>query len=105
VHSYVWTSPIYNNSGYKYYVVLLDDYTHHVWTFPIRHKSEVLPIIRSFFCYVHTQFGLRVLALQTDNGREYDSASMRAFLAAQGVVFRISCPYTSQQNGKAERVL
>jgi hypothetical protein len=58
VHSDVWTSPIYSTSGYKYYVVLLDDYTHYVWTFPIRQKSEVLPIIRSFFSYVQTQFGL-----------------------------------------------
>jgi transposase InsO family protein len=105
VHLDVWTSPIYSNYGYKYYVVLLDDYTHYVWTFPIRQKSEVLPIIRSFFSYVQTQFGLSVLALQTDNGKEYDSDAMRAFLALQGMVFRLSCPYTSQQNRKAERVL
>lgn len=30
---------------------------------------------------------------------------MRSFLAEQGTVFRLSCSYTSQQNGKAERVL
>jgi hypothetical protein len=46
-----------------------------------------------------------VLALQTDNGKEYDSTAMHAFLALQGTVFRLFCPYTSQQNGKAERVL
>jgi hypothetical protein len=28
VHTDVWTSP--SNSGYKYYVVFLDDFTHHV---------------------------------------------------------------------------
>lgn len=28
-----------------------------------------------------------------------------AFLAAHGTCFRLSCPYTSQQNGKAERIL
>jgi hypothetical protein len=35
LHSDVWTSPIPNNSGYTYYLVILDDYSHYVWTFPI----------------------------------------------------------------------
>jgi transposase InsO family protein len=105
VHSDVWTSPISSHSGYKYYVVFLDDYTHYIWTFPLRQKSDVGSIIRTFFSYARTQFGLPILALQTDNGSEFDTIAMRHFLAAQGTVFRLSCPYTSQQNGKAERVL
>ena len=35
VHSHVWTSPVYSHSGYKYYVVFLDDYTHYLWTIPL----------------------------------------------------------------------
>ena len=30
---------------------------------------------------------------------------MHDLLAAHGIVFHLSCPYTSPQNGKAERVL
>jgi len=105
VHSDVWTSPVYSNSGYKYYVVLIDAYTHYIWIFPIRNKSDVQDVIRTFFSYVHTQFQLPILALQTDNGREFDTHALRNFLAAQGTCFRLSCPYTSQQNGKAERIL
>jgi histone deacetylase 1/2 len=96
VHSDVWTSPVYNNSGDKYYLVLLDDYTHYVWTFPIRNKYDVLPLL---------QFGLPWLALQTNNGREFDNAALRSFFLIHGVTLRLSCPYTSQQNGKAERIL
>jgi len=92
-------------SGYKYYLALLDDFTHYVWTFPMRHKSETLPILCHFHAYVGTQFGLCVLALQTDNGREFDTGALRALLASHGAQFRLSCPYTSQQNGKAERIL
>jgi hypothetical protein len=73
VHSDVWTSPVYSNSGYKYYLILLDDFTHYVWTFPIRNKSDVLPLLHSFHAYVQTQFGLRWIALQTDNRREFDN--------------------------------
>ena len=85
--------------------MFLDDFTHYIWTIPLRNKSDVLSTIRAFLSYVHTQFRLPVLALQTDNGREYDSNAMRTLLSNLGIQFRLSCPYTSQQNGKAERVL
>jgi hypothetical protein len=62
VHSDVWTSPVHSHTGYKYYVVLIDAYTHYIWTFPIRNKSDVQHIIRSFFSYVHTQFRLPIEA-------------------------------------------
>jgi hypothetical protein len=73
VHADVWTSPVLSFSGFKYHLVLLDDFTHYAWTFPIRLKSEVLPLIRSFLAYVHTQFRLPLVALQTDNGKEFNS--------------------------------
>jgi hypothetical protein len=34
VHCDLWTSPILSLSGYKYYLVILDDYSHFPWTFP-----------------------------------------------------------------------
>lgn len=48
VHSDVWTSPVPSNSGFLYYLVIIDDYTHYVWTFPLRAKSEVLPTLTAF---------------------------------------------------------
>ena len=89
----------------KYYFVFLDDYSHYLWTIPLRNKSDVLPIVRSFISYVHTQFRLPIVAFQTDNGREYDSTAMRLLLSSLSTQPRLSCPYTSQQNGKAERIL
>jgi hypothetical protein len=35
----VWTSPVLSNSGYQYYLILLDDFTHYTWSFPLQHKS------------------------------------------------------------------
>jgi len=105
VHSDVWTSPVYSNYGYKYYLVLLDDFTHYIWTFPVRNKSDVPALLRSFHAYISTQFGLPWLALQTNNGREFDNNAMRPFFSEHGIALRLSCPHTSQQNGKAERIL
>jgi hypothetical protein len=33
LHYDIWTSPVVSVSGYKYYLVILDDYSHFVWTF------------------------------------------------------------------------
>lgn len=105
LHLDVWTSPVVSISGYKFYLVILDDYTHYVWSFPVKHKSEIFQILFEFFAYVQAQFQLPILALQTDNGREFDNSAVRTLLAHHGTHFRLTCPYTSQQNGKAKRAL
>jgi histone deacetylase 1/2 len=68
-------------------------------------KSDVLPTISNFFAHVSTQFGCTIKSVQCDNGREFDNSTSRAFFLAKGVSLRMSCPYTSQQNGKAERMI
>lgn len=105
VHCDVWTSPVTSNSGLQYYLVVLDDYSHFVWTFPLRHKSDVLPTLQKFQALVRTHFQLDILTIQTDNGREFDNHAARAFLSTHGILLRMSCPYTSPQNGRAERIL
>ena len=105
IHTDVWTSPIPSNSGFLYYLVILDDYSHFVWTFPLRRKSDVFATLTSFFTFVSTQFGRTIRALQTDNGKEFDNLAVRTLLTNHGTVFRLTCPYTSQQNGRAERIL
>jgi histone deacetylase 1/2 len=105
LHSDVWTSPIPSNSVFTYYLVILDDYSHFVWNFPLRRKSDVPATLTSFFSYVCTQFGRPIHALQSDNGKEFDNLTVRTLLATHGTVFRLTCPYTSQQNGRAERIL
>jgi transposase InsO family protein len=44
-------------------------------------------------------------ALQADNGTEFINSATISFLAQHGVQLRLSCPYTSPQNGTAERML
>jgi hypothetical protein len=95
LHCDVWTSPIMSNSGYKFYLVILDDFSHYVWTFPLRHKSDVLPTLISFHAFVGTQFQCAIQCFQTDNGREFDNSASRAFYAKHGIVLRLTCPYTS----------
>ena len=48
IHCDLWTSPIASVSGFKYYLVILDDFTHFVWTFPLRNKSDVHALFLNF---------------------------------------------------------
>jgi hypothetical protein len=45
VHCDIWTSPVVSISGYKYYLVILDDHSHFVWTFPLRVKSDIFSLM------------------------------------------------------------
>jgi histone deacetylase 1/2 len=68
-------------------------------------SSLTLSPLSNFFAHVATQFGCPIMSVQCDNGREFDNSASRVFFLAIGVSLRLSCPYTSQQNGKAERML
>jgi hypothetical protein len=105
IHYDVWTSLVSSFTGFQYYLVLLDDFSHFVWTFPLRLKSNVAQTIMSFHAFVQTQFARPIRAIQTNNGREFDNTVLHKFYSDNGIILRLSCPYTSQQNGRAERIL
>ncbi|KAJ9542459.1 hypothetical protein OSB04_028965 [Centaurea solstitialis] len=42
---------------------------------------------------------------QCDNGREFNNQPFLDFFKTHGIKMRFSCPYTSPQNGKAERTI
>jgi hypothetical protein len=98
-------SPVVSVSGYKYYLVILDDRSHFVWTFSLRVKSDTFFTLSMFFAYVYTQFGRTIKAIKCDNGHEFDNASSRSFFTTKGVLLRMYCPYTSLHNGKAKHII
>jgi hypothetical protein len=89
----------------KYYLVILDDFTHYLWTFPLKLKSDTFTTLSHFSAYVSTQFGRTVKAIQCDNRREFDNSSTSFFLLSNDTQLLMSCPYTSPQNGKVERII
>jgi hypothetical protein len=52
-------------------------------------------LIVDFIRYIRTQFGLPVKCFQADNGTEFVNRAMHSSLAVDGIVFRLSYPYTS----------
>ena len=60
IHCDLWTSPVVSVSGHKYYLVILDDCSHYLWTFPLCLKSDTFSTLSNFFAYVRTQFGATI---------------------------------------------
>ena len=105
VHTDIWTSPVQSMSGCKYYMVFIDDFSRYTWLSPLYNKSEVLTCFVKFKLMAENQFSTTIKQLQSDGGGEYTSLIFQSFLTKHGIVHRKSCPYTSQQNGLAERKL
>ena len=54
---------------------------------------------------VETQFSKRIKIFRSDNALEYTQYAFQAVLHSYGTVYQLTCPGTSQQNGKAEQKL
>ncbi|GKA28374.1 ribonuclease H-like domain-containing protein [Tanacetum coccineum] len=105
IHSDIWTSPVPSESGIKYYAIFLDHFSHFVWVYPLHKKSDLFDNFVVFRAYVNKQFNVDIKALQCDHGGEYDNTRFHDLFRQNGIQFRFSCPRTSQQNGKSERML
>jgi hypothetical protein len=105
IHTDIWTSPVQSISGYKYHVIFVDDYSRFTWIYPLHNKSEMFANFVKFKLLVENQFSSKIKQIQSDGGGEYVSNQFQTFLTNHGILHRKSCPYTSQQNGLAERKL
>ena len=102
VHTYILgPSPIQSSSGFRYYIHFIDDYSRYTWIYPLKFKSDAFKTFVHFKNLIENQLERKIKCLQSDMGGEYQS--FIDFVKEQGVEFRHSCPYTSVQNGRAER--
>jgi hypothetical protein len=53
IHCGLWTSPFVSIYGCKYYLVILDDRSHFVWTFPLRMKFDIFSHCQIFHPCFH----------------------------------------------------
>jgi transposase InsO family protein len=105
IHTDLWTSPIASITGFKYYVAFIDDFSRYTWIYPLHQKSETFHTFVKFKDLVENQFSTKIKQLQSDGGGEYTSHQFQSYLNQHGIAFRKTCPYTSPQNGIAERKL
>jgi transposase InsO family protein len=104
VHADLWgLAPITSFTGFRYYLVLIDDFIKFTLTYLLKHKSDTFSIFTQFQAMVQTQFSLTIQVLHTDCGGEFISNEFNHFCANKGIIHQLSCPHTPQQNGTAKR--
>ena len=58
-------------AGFRYVMVIVDDFSRFTWVYFLEHKSEALSKFIQFKQEVEKEFGLPVKCLHTNNGGEY----------------------------------
>ncbi|CAD6893444.1 unnamed protein product [Tilletia laevis] len=86
--------------GAEYLAILVDDFTRMVWVLPLAKKSDFVAAFIKWRDEV-VPFKGPIACLRTDGGGEFVNAALNAALS--GARHEMSCAYTSQQNGVAER--
>ncbi|MFS7960449.1 putative RNA-directed DNA polymerase [Helianthus anomalus] len=98
----VWgPAPIKSLNGDSYFLLCVDHFTRYMWIFPLKHKSDVCVTFKNFHAMVERQFKTKLKSFQTDWGGEFRPLS--PFFTSLGIIHRLSCPHTSEQNGFVER--
>ncbi|CAL9011665.1 unnamed protein product, partial [Prunus brigantina] len=104
VHSDVWgPAKIATPTRAQWFVTFTNDCTRMTWVSLLKTKGEVSSRFQQFYQMVETQFHARIQVLRSNNGREFLNHDLNQFLQDFGIIHQRSCPYTSQQNGVAER--
>lgn len=99
VHLDVWVVPLFSPSSFKFYVTFIDNFSRFTWLYPIANKFDVFNSFIRFRLLVEKQFAYPIKRLQTDNGGEYISSLFTRYLMENGILYRCTCPHTSQKNG------
>jgi len=89
--------------GACYVLVLVDDYSRYTWVFFQKLKSDAPAIIKEWIVRAERMFERKVKTIRSDNGGEFTSNGFERYLATLGITHQTTLPYTSQQNGIAER--
>uniref|UniRef100_A0A2N9HBT2 Integrase catalytic domain-containing protein n=1 Tax=Fagus sylvatica TaxID=28930 RepID=A0A2N9HBT2_FAGSY len=96
-------APTMSTNGFRYYLVLVDDFTKFCWVYLLKNKSDTFTVFQQFKATIATQFNLPIKILRSDCGGEFTSQPFETFCANHGIIHQLSCPHTPQQNGVAER--
>jgi len=85
--------------GFKYFMTIVDDFSHYTWVILLHTKSKVRNHIK-FIANVENQFQTIVQIVITDNGAEF---AMKDFISSKGIIHQTTCIETPEQNGIVER--
>lgn len=82
--------------------LFVDDYSGIVWTFPMRHKSQIIDKIQELITLTRAS-GHQIKRFRSDNAKEFKSEAMKKLCRQNNIIHEYSTPYCPEQNGRVER--
>ncbi|CAK9821285.1 Retrovirus-related Pol polyprotein from transposon TNT 1-94 [Anthophora retusa] len=95
--------PIRSLSGSRYMFVLIDDYSRYICVYFLRTKDETFNRFKEFMNRYENKFDRRILAVRSDNGREFVNSDFQTLFREKGIRHERTVPYNPESNGIAER--
>lgn len=92
------------HDGNRYFITILDDYSHITKTYLMKHKNEAFTILKEYIEEKERKKNEKVSCIRCDNGGEYRSNELKTWCSNKGIKLDYTIPYTPQLNGKAERL-
>ena len=92
-----------SNSGKKYLLVFVDDYSRKTWIYFLIEKGETFDMFKYFKNLVEKEANKTICCLQKDRGGEFTSTKFNQFCLEQGIKRQLIAAFTPHQNGVAER--
>jgi hypothetical protein len=92
-----------SNSGKRYLITFIDDFSRKCWVYFISAKSEAFTMFKKFKSLAEKEVGSLMGCLRTDRGGEFTSKDFNEYCLLNGIKRQLTAAYTPQQNGVAER--
>ena len=89
--------------GPQYVMVIVDDHSRYTWGYFLRAKSDAPRFFKEWLTKIERLTDRKLKVVRSDNGGEYTSLLFEKYLTDLGIDHQTTAPYTSQQNGVAER--
>ena len=90
-------------TGFRYFVMFVDDYSRTTWLYLMQNRSELFFHFRALCAEIYTQFHVSVQNLRSDNAKEYLSEQFQSFMLQNDILHQTFCVDTPSKNGVNEK--
>jgi hypothetical protein len=92
-------------AGARYFLVVVDQWSHYVSVFFMAHKSEAAHNIITWARQAHTRHGRNIVVFHSDGGGEFVNSTLGRYFNSSGTEQTTTTPHTPQHNGQSERLI
>lgn len=104
IHRDLWgPTPILSSSGFRFYVIFVDDHSRFTWFYPLKTKAKFYETFIYFQRLVENQFNTKIKIFQCDGGTKFTNFHFKTHLENKSIQQQNFCPYMLEQNDRAER--